>query len=194
MLWPISTIIPLVREVFIFRPPRRTGIIIHGIIVLLLFIIGAFGLWQASLALSGPTFLVFLLISLLAIAFIPTIIYRMYALQRARYTLARDGISIYWGLRREDIPINMVNWVGSVEQYGKSLHKPFIRIPGAVLGVKSQADGKPVEFVAARDSNLVLIATPNRDFCYFTIKFSRISTHIPKVSGIWIAGAHPIHI
>jgi hypothetical protein len=160
----ISTIIPLVREVFIFRPPRRSGIIIHGVVVLFLSIIGMFGLWQASLALSGPTFLVFLLISLLAIAFIPTTIYRIYALQRARYTLARDGISLYWGLRREDIPINMVSWVGTAEKYGNSLHKPFVRIPGAVLGVKSQADGKQVEFLAARDSDLVMIATPNRIF------------------------------
>jgi hypothetical protein len=159
-----STIIPLVREVFIFRPPRRTGIILHGVFVAFLTIIGVFGLWQASLAESGPTFLVFLLVALLAIAFIPTLIYRMYALQRARYTLARDGISLYWGLRREDIPITLVNWVGSAEQNSRVLHKPFLRIPGAVLGVKSQADGKPVEFLAARDTNLVMITTPDRSF------------------------------
>jgi Bacterial PH domain len=159
-----STIIPLVREVFIFRPPRRTGIIVHSIAVAFLSIIGVFGLWQASLAESGPTFLVFLLVALLAIAFLPTLIYRMYALQRARYTLARDGISIYWGLRREDIPINLVNRVGSAEQNGMVLQKPFLRIPGAVLGVKSQTNGKPVEFLAARDTNLVMITTPDKIF------------------------------
>jgi hypothetical protein len=88
----------------------------------------------------------------------------MYALLQARYTLARDGISLYWGLRREEIPINSVNWVGSAEQNGMIIRKPFLRIPGAVLGVQTQADGKPVEFLAARDTNLMMIVTPDRVF------------------------------
>jgi hypothetical protein len=138
--------------------------ILHGVAVLLLSIIGVFGLWQASLAESGPKFLVYLLGALLAIAFIPGLIYRMYALQRASYTLARDGISLYWGLRREEIPINLVTWVGSAEQHGMPLPKPFFRMPGAVLGVQSQADGKPVEFLAAGDTDLVVMVTPNRIF------------------------------
>jgi hypothetical protein len=100
----------------------------------------------------------------LAIGLTPGIVYRMYALQRARYILARDGISIYWGLRREEIPINLVNWVGSADQNKMTLAKPFIRLPGAVLGIQTQADGKPVEFLAARDTKLVMIVTPDRIF------------------------------
>jgi hypothetical protein len=153
-----------VREVFIFRPPRRNGILVQGFIALFLSIIGVFGLWQASLAESGPTFLVYLLAALLAIAFIPVLIYRMYALQRARYSLARDGISLYWGLRREDIPIDHVNGVKPVDQNEAALRKPLIRIPGAVLGVQPQADGTAVEFLAARETNLVMIVTAERSF------------------------------
>jgi hypothetical protein len=138
--------------------------ILLGIAVLLLAVIGAFGLWRASLAESGPSFLFYLLGALLAIGITPTLIYRMYALQQARYILARDGISLYWGLRREEIPINLVNWVGSADQNRMALSKPFLRVPGAVLGVKSQADGKPVEYLAARDTNLVMIVTNNRIF------------------------------
>jgi hypothetical protein len=152
------------REVFIFRPPRRTGIILHGITVLILTGIGIFGLWKASQAESGPSFLFYLLVAILALAFLPGLIYRIYALQRARYILAADGISLYWGLRHEEIPINLVNWVGSAEQKGIALHKPAFRMPGAVLGVQTQADGKPVEFLAARDTNLVMIAIPERIF------------------------------
>jgi hypothetical protein len=137
---------------------------LHGVAVLFFTIIGVFGLWQASLAESGPTFLVYLLGSLIAIAFIPGLVYRMYALQRARYILARDGISLYWGLRREEIPINSVNWVGSAEQSGIVLRKPFLRMPGAVLGVQTQVDGKPVEFLAARDTDLAMVVTPDRTF------------------------------
>ena len=152
------------REVFIFRPPRRNGIIFHGYTILVLAFIGVYGLWKASLAESGPTFLAYLLGAMLVIAFIPGLIYRMYALQRARYELARDGISLFWGLRREEIPIDHVNWVGSAEQYEKGLTKPSLRMPGAVLGVQTQTDGTVVEFLAAGDTNLVMIETPNRTF------------------------------
>jgi hypothetical protein len=138
--------------------------IFNGIAVLLLAAIGTFWLWRASLAESSPVFLIYLLVALLAIGFTPVLIYRMVALQRARYILARDGISIFWGLRHEEIPINLVNWVGSADQNRMSLSKPFFRLPGAVLGVKTQADGKAVEYLAARVTNLVLIVTPERIF------------------------------
>jgi hypothetical protein len=159
-----STIIPLVREVFIFRPPRRTGIILHGIAALILAVIGGVGMWKASLSESGSTFLLYLLGALLAIAFLPGLLYRMYSLQQARYILARDGISLYWGLRHEEIPINLVTWVGSADQNRMVLSKPFFRLPGAILGVQTQADGKPVEFLASRDTKLVMIVTLERVF------------------------------
>jgi hypothetical protein len=126
--------------------------------------VGALGIWKASLAESGGTFLIYLLGAILVIAFLPGLIYRMYGLQQAKYILARDGISLYWGLRREEIPINLVTWVGSADQNRMVLSKPFFRLPGAVLGVKTQADGKPVEFLAARDTKLVMIVATNRIF------------------------------
>jgi hypothetical protein len=153
-----------VREVFIFRPPRRKGIIVHGVIFLLLSVIGVIWLWRASVAASGPAFLLYLLGALIAIAFLPVLIYRMYALQRARYNLARDGISLYWGLRREDIPIDHVSGVRSIDSNGKLLRKPFFRLPGAVLGNQTQADKTILEFLAARDTGLVIIITSERSF------------------------------
>jgi hypothetical protein len=153
-----------VREVFIFRPPRRTGIILHGVAALILAVVGGLGMWKASVSESGSTFLIYLLGALLAIAFLPGLLYRIYGLEQARYILARDGISLYWGLRREEIPISSVTWVGSADQNRMVLSKPFFRLPGAVLGVKTQADGKPVEFLAAREINLVVIVTSERIF------------------------------
>ncbi len=136
----------------------------HGVAVLVLAAIGTLGLWRASLAESGPSFLVYILAAIIAIGLTPVLVYNMYALQRARYVLARDGISIYWGLRREDIPINLVNWVGSADQNRMKITKPALRVPGAVLGVQSQTDGTPMEFLASRESKLVIIVTPNRLF------------------------------
>jgi hypothetical protein len=138
--------------------------IVHGSAMLLLAAAGAFGLWKASQAVSGSTFLVYMLAALVAIALLPGVVYRIYALQRARYILARDGLSLYWGLRHEEIPIDKVTWVGSAEDNRKSLSTPFLRLPGAVLGVRYQADGKPLEFLAARGTKLIIIDTPERAF------------------------------
>jgi hypothetical protein len=113
---------------------------------------------------SGPTFLVYLFIALLVIAFIPIVIYRMYALQRARYILASDGISLHWGLRREEIPIDHVIEVKAYDHSRMALRKPVLRIPGAVLGVQSQENDTSVEFFASRETNLVIIVTPTRAF------------------------------
>jgi hypothetical protein len=136
--------------------------IAHLVGLVILAAVGVVGLWRASLAETGPSFLVFILGALIAIGLTPIAIYRIFALQRARYILARDGISIYWGLRREEIPINVVNWVGSADQNRMKLSKPIFRFPGAVLGMQTQPDGKAVEYLAARESGLVLIVTAER--------------------------------
>jgi hypothetical protein len=138
--------------------------ILHGSALLIVTLLGILGVWRASLAESGSGFLVFISVSIVSIVLLPGLIYRIYSLQRARYILARDGISIFWGLRHEEIPINQVNWVGSAEQNKMTLSKPFFRLPGAVLGTQAQADGKPIEFLAARDTKLVLIVTPQKVF------------------------------
>ncbi|PWB56650.1 MAG: hypothetical protein C3F13_00840 [Anaerolineales bacterium] len=138
--------------------------LLHGGGVILLGLIGTFGVWRASLSETGPTFLLYLLIAIVAIAILPGLIYRMYALQQARYILARDGISLYWGLRREEIPINTIAWVVSTDQNRIALAKPLIRLPGAVLGTQTQPDGKKVEYLASRDTNLVMIVTIDRLF------------------------------
>jgi hypothetical protein len=129
-----------------------------------LALIGIYGLWKAAGSESGPSFLVYLTVALLALAFIPILVYQMYALQRARYVLGRDGISLSWGLRHEDIPIDQVTWIGSAEQYQKGISRPPLRMPGAVLGVQSQPDGTQMEFIAARGANLVIIVTPARTY------------------------------
>ncbi len=136
--------------------------IAHGIALIGSGILGALGLWRASLSETSLAFLAFILITFVAIGLAAHFLYRMIALQQARYILARDGISIYWGLRREEIPINLVNWVGSAEQNRIKLTKPYVRMPGGVLGVQTQEDGKAVEFLASRDNNLVMIVTPQR--------------------------------
>ncbi len=149
-------------ETYLFRPPRQRGIAYHLLAVLLLAGAGTLGLLQASLAAVGPTFFLFVLPAVLAVSFGPVPLYYAYSLWSASYTLERDGIRLQWGLRTEDIPMDAILWVRAEGALREHLPIPVWRWPGAVLGRKYLRDGTPVEFMAARPHNLLLIATSGR--------------------------------
>jgi hypothetical protein len=151
-----------VPETYLFRPPRRGGLVYLLMGVLLLAAAGSLGLLQASRAAVGPAFLLFVLPAVLAVSLGPVLLYHAYALWGATYTLERDGIRLQWGLRTEDIPMDNVLCVRTAASLGERLPLPWWRWPGAVLGTKSLRDGTPLEFFAARTWNLMLIATPGR--------------------------------
>lgn len=145
-----------------FIPVRRPGLIFHVATLGVLGGIGAYGLWQASRAEVGPGILLALAPALLALGGGPWLSYTLYALQNAYYTIERDGLSLHWGLRQEDIPIDQVQWVRSAKDYGGTLPLPLLRLPGAILGERTLADQRKIEFMADRSKNLVLIATQQR--------------------------------
>lgn len=144
-----------------FRPPVRTGLVFHALTGVILIILGAWCLWKAAQAEVGPTFIVYLLPLLAVVALLPVLGFRAYALIRASYFLEQDGLSLHWGLRQEDIPMDRVHWVRPARD-GDSLPLPLIRWPGAVVGVRHLPNGLPVEYMAAHTRSMILIATSAR--------------------------------
>jgi hypothetical protein len=151
-----------VKDEFIFYPPIRWGLIVHVIGALLLISAGGYGLWQAFHATIGPSFLIFLIPSLLALGLAAWLIYRGYALRGAHYILERDGLRLHWGLRLEDIPMDTVVWVRQAEDLESRLPLPWLRIPGSVLGSRNLTGIGDVEFFASSWHGIVLIATSER--------------------------------
>jgi hypothetical protein len=132
--------------------------------VLVLLALGALGIWQAAGSQIGPLFLLYLLPIFLAFTLVPLFIYRAYALWRASYTLQRDGIQLKWGLREENIPMDVVLWVRPVEELDLSLPLPRLRWPGAVIGLRKLPDGTQIEFLAAQTRHLILISITGKIF------------------------------
>ena len=135
------------------------GLITQVVMILVLLGLGILGLWQVAQAPIGPGFLFYLIPILLGLIFIPLIAYRTYALWRASYLLERDGIYLRWGLREEIIPMDAVIWVRRSDELEIALPRPWLRWPGAVLGLRRLPDGRRVEYIAARGRQLILIAT-----------------------------------
>jgi hypothetical protein len=148
-----------VTESLLFHPPHRKGLIFQIIMILALLAMGILGLWQAAQAQIGLSFLLYLIPILLALFFVPLITYRTYALWRASYLLERDGIYLRWGLREEIIPMDAVTWMRLSHELDISIPRPWLSWPGAVLGVRKLPDGTRVEYLAAKASQMILIAT-----------------------------------
>ena len=143
----------------LFYPPYRFGLIVQIAAILVLLALGILGLLQAAQSPIGLEFLLYLIPVLLVSIFIPLIGYRAYALWRASYFIERDGIYLRWGLREVVIPMDVVTWVRSSQEFESGLPRPWFRWPGAVLGVRLLPDGTRVEYLAAQSNQLILIST-----------------------------------
>jgi len=146
----------------IFFPPRRQGLIVHGLIAVFLLAGSISSFWLAFQESVGSYFVLLLLLALVFTAPIPFVMYRGYALLQASYTIERDGLRLRWGLRAEDIPLPDVEWIRPVEELGFRLPLPHFYLPGAILGVRNIQDLGPVEFMSSELASMLLIATPKK--------------------------------
>ena len=145
-----------------FYPPRRTGILIQGGLILFLMGAGAYFFVLATRDPSGLDFLLHMLIALVLLTPLPLLFYRVYALMNAVYGLRRDGLMIRWGLRHEDIPLNAIEWIRPASELGFRLPLPWLRLPGGILGSRKMSELGQVEFIAADTKNMLLVATPTK--------------------------------
>jgi hypothetical protein len=147
-----------------FPPPKQRGLIIHSVVIMVLTIIAVIGFINLTRADVGPAFLVSLLVALVSFTPIPFFVYRAYSLFNADYYLDRDSLSIKWGLRIEDIPLNDIEFIRSSDDLTTPLPLPVLRMPGGLLGMRRHHDLGPVEFLAADSKKLLLVATAKRVF------------------------------
>jgi hypothetical protein len=143
----------------VFRPKRQRGIaLLLGALLLNLAAVG----FLVILALSQPVrgfFILYLVAGVLVFIPVPFIAYRLFSLLRASYTVFREGISIQWGLRTEEIPMTEIEWVRMADELTFSLPLPGLSVQGAVLGARHHRDLGPIEYIASSTESLVLIAT-----------------------------------
>ncbi len=142
-----------------FVPYRRSGLIFHSLVLAVLSGLVIFLIWAAFHQTSRGLLFLYLIFGFIALAPTGFMAYRLYALMRAGYEIDRDGLSIRWGLRIEEIPLIEIEWVRPLSELGESLHAPFFALPGAYLGtVRLQHLGE-VEFAASGMQGLLVVAS-----------------------------------
>lgn len=147
-----------------FPPPKRRGLIIHSILIVVLAIIAIIGFVNLSRTEVGSGFLISLLVSLVAFAPIPFFAYRAYSLLRANYHLDRNSLAINWGLRAENIPLTDIEWIRSADDLTRPVSLPPLPMPGGLLGMRRHPDLGAIEFLASDSRKLLLVATAKRIF------------------------------
>ena len=147
-----------------FPPPKRRGLIIHGVVILVLTALAVAGFITLSRSEVGLTFLISLLVALASFAPIPFFVYRAYSLLHADYHLDRDSLAIKWGLRVEDIPLTDIEFIRSSDDLTTPLPLPSLPMPGGLIGMRRHPDLGVVEFLAADAKKLLLVATAKRVF------------------------------
>jgi hypothetical protein len=145
-----------------FVPERRQGMRFHAAAAVILLLLGGGILFAASEWVQGSLFVLWMMLLLAIVVFLPWVLYRWYALRSAVYLLERDGLRLRWGLRSEDIPLTEVEWVRPAAESGYHVPQPLFSWPGALLGTQHVHELGDVEFVASDMSHLLLIATTHK--------------------------------
>jgi len=146
----------------IFPPAKRSGLLVHGLLIVLLAALSAWGFWSLSRAAAGPAFVLYLLLGLVAFSPIPLLGYRAYALFRAQYKLDRNSLELRWGLRDELVPLGDIEWVRAAKDLMQPIALPAVRIPGSIIGLRRHPDLGVIEFLASRPADLLLVAARDR--------------------------------
>lgn len=155
-------------EVLVFYPARRGGVLVHSVCMVGFLAMALVGMAAATRSPAGLIVILDLSLAVTAVILLVVMLYRLYALWTANYSLERDGIRLRWGFRSEDIPIDAVLWARVDEDLGVRLPLPFLRWPGAVIGNRHwhglDGSGRVIEYMAERPHPLILIATSKKVF------------------------------
>ena len=150
----------------VFRPIRRNGLLTHIGLVLVFAAASTVCFWMLSTQQGQPGFLWLLLLGIILLFPLPVLVYNLYGLLSATYSLERDGLRLRWGLRREDIPLQDVEWLREAREMGFELPLPALRLPWAILGTRNVEGLGKVEYMASDAQHLLLVATPQ---CVFVV-------------------------
>lgn len=133
---------------------------------------------------------------LVSIPTVPLLTYRLNALRNASYKMERDSLQLLWGFRIEIIPTATIIWVQSAVDMVESVHPPWFRWPGSILGTRHLGGKTLIEFMASTAKDLVLIATYEKVFAISPSdpnEFIRSYRRLTELGSLTLPEAQSIH-
>jgi hypothetical protein len=163
-----------------FTPDRTKGLRVLFILAGLIAVLIVFFMLRSGSEKDPTLFLIWVgLAAVLAVPLALTL-YRAYTLGTTRYTLSRDALDLRWGLRRELIPLNQVEWARPISDFESRLPLPWFRLPGSIFSSLDITGLGPTQFVATDPSDIILAHTKYQTYVIspqnlngFTQQFNR---------------------
>lgn len=149
-------------ESLTFFPEKRTGLAFQTGLALFFSALSGLGFLVATRPNSGSISYLWLFISVLFLLPAVFLVYRIYSLMQASYTVEREGFRLRWGIRAEDISLKDIEWVRPANELGFDLNLPFFRWQGGIVGIKETEGLGEVEFLASDVEHLLLVVTPEK--------------------------------
>ncbi len=169
-----------------FSPARTLGLFVHLPLLLLLIALDLVGFLLFSRQTPGLFYFVLLIVSLLLLIPICFIGYRIFALIFSSYRMERDGFHIYWGLRKEVIPLSEIEWIRTPKEMPFEIPWSFLPMPGAYLGKVSTEHYPLMEFIGSDVLTMLFIGTSR---CIFVISPSKPRLFMESFSRILQLGS-----
>lgn len=163
-----------------FTPDRRKGLRVLFILAGLIAALIVFCIIRSGSEKDPTLFLVWVGLGVALAIPLALLLYRAYTLGTTRYTLSRDALDLRWGLRRELIPLNQVEWARPISDFESKLPLPWFRLPGSIFSRLEINGLGPTQFVATDPTAIILAHTKNQTFVIspqdlngFTQQFNR---------------------
>lgn len=145
--------------VFNYAPSRGKGILFLAPICALMiageiFLLRYFDVTNVGL----QFFLLFFALILIAVPLV-FLLYRLFSLIFSYYRIKRDGLHIRWGLRKEVIPLNAIEWIRHPQEMTEDVPWSVLPMPGAYLGTVTVDERLTFEFLASDMKKMLFLGT-----------------------------------
>ena len=142
-----------------FAPPKRNGLIFLGGVIMIFTAAVVVLFFLASNATHRSGFWLALSAGILCLLPLTFLLYRAYALYTTSYSLTRNGLELKWGMRKEVLPLNAIEWVRPLNEMGFRIPGPLINLPGVFFGNRQVENLGKLEFLASHLQQALLVAT-----------------------------------
>jgi hypothetical protein len=132
-----------------FIPPRRLGIVIGGLQLVVAMAAVVVGVYQLATAPISAWVILWVTLPLIGVPFMFLVSYRLYGLFTSRYRLDRDGFYLTWGMAVEQIPLAAITSIQPATEMVPDL-KPSRGLwwQGCVVGRQEIIGAGMIEFFA----------------------------------------------
>jgi hypothetical protein len=147
-----------------FKPPRTIGLLIGSSFLVILLAGITVSVFQLASETVSPFLGVWTSLVVICLPLTLLVLYRLYGLLTAQYSINRDGFYLRWGISAYQIPLAAIEEVSHQTQY-PSVTRPKLGIwwPGCIVGQSDPAEHGLTEFfTTSRSSGNVVVHLSDR--------------------------------